>query len=121
LNDQAGDIQAPRIRIIGTDEIAAALHNAGLRPDRAVIVLVGGADGMGEKDFETVAQVLRDEVVPVAERRNAVVIDGGTDAAELEPNHTLFLLVPGTQWGTRHGGWRTSPGSSRAAGPRSPC
>ncbi|MGH3338431.1 MAG: hypothetical protein ACRDPL_06340, partial [Propionibacteriaceae bacterium] len=89
--------------------------------------------------FETVAQVLRDEVVPVAERRDAVVIDGGTDsgvmqligrarsalggrfpligvaaegtvlvpgpgtpspdAVELEPNHTLFLLVPGTQWG----------------------
>jgi hypothetical protein len=86
-----------------------------------------------------VAQVLRDEVVPVAERRDAVVIDGGTDsgvmqligrarsalhgrfpligvaaegtvllpgagtpssdAVELEPNHTLFLLVPGTQWG----------------------
>jgi hypothetical protein len=83
--------------------------------------------------------VLRDEVVPVAERRDAVVIDGGTDsgvmqligrarsalggrfpligvaaegtvlvpgagtpspdAVKLEPNHTLFLLVPGTQWG----------------------
>jgi hypothetical protein len=77
--------------------------------------------------------------VPVAERRDAVVIDGGTDsgvmqligrarsasggsfpligvaaegtvrvpgagtsspdAVELEPNHTLFLLVPGVQWG----------------------
>jgi hypothetical protein len=86
-----------------------------------------------------VARVLRDEVVPVAERRDAVVIDGGTDsgvmqligrtrsalggrfpligvaaegtvlvpgagtpspdAVRLEPNHTLFLLVPGTQWG----------------------
>jgi hypothetical protein len=139
LNDQASEIQAPRIQIVGTDEIAAALDSAGLRPDRAVIVLVGGAGGMGEKDFETVAQVLRDEVVPVVERRDAVVIDGGTDAGvmqligrarsasggrfpligvaaegtvlvpgagmsspdavELEPNHTLFLLVPGTEWG----------------------
>ena len=139
MDDQAGGIQAPRIRIVGTDEIAAALDSAGLGPDRAVIVLVGGADGMGEKEFETVAKVLRDEVVPVAERRNAVVIDGGTDsgvmrligrarsalrgrfpligvaaegtvvvpgagtsspdAVKLEPNHTLFLLVPGTQWG----------------------
>ena len=139
MNDQAGDIQAPRIRIAGTDEIAAALDSAGLRPDRAVIVLVGGAGTMGEKEIETVAQVLRDEVVPLVERRDAVVIDGGTDsgvmqmigrarsasagrfplvgvAAEgtvlvpgvgtpspdavgLEPNHTLFLLVPGTQWG----------------------
>jgi hypothetical protein len=139
LNDQAGHLQAPLLRIVDTDEIAAALDSAGLRPDRAVIVLVGGAGGMGGKDFETVAQVLRDEVVPVAERRNAVVIDGGTDsgvmqligrarsalggrfpligvaaegtvlvpgagtpspdAVELEPNHTLFLLVPGKQWG----------------------
>ena len=139
MNDQAGDIQASRIRIASTDEIAAALDSAGLRLDRAVIVLVGGAGTMGEKEFETVAQVLRDEVVPVAERRDAVVIDGGTDsgvmqligrarsalggrfpligvaaegtvlvpgagtpspdAVRLEPNHTLFLLVPGTQWG----------------------
>ena len=93
----------------------------------------------GEQDLATVAALLRDEVVPLAERRDAVVIDGGTDsgvmqliglarsalggrfpligvaaegtvvvpgagptspdAVELEPNHTLFLLVPGTQWG----------------------
>lgn len=139
MNDQASDIQAPRIRIASTDEIAAALDSAGLRADRAVIVLVGGAGSMDEKEFETMAQVLRDEVVPVVERRDAVVIDGGTDsgvmqligrvrselggrfpligvaaegtvllpeagtpssdAVKLEPNHTLFLLVPGTQWG----------------------
>ena len=139
MNAEAGDIRASRIRIASTDEIAAALDSAGLRLDRAVIVLVGGAATMGEKHVETVAQVLRDEVVPVAERRDAVVIDGGTDsgvmqligrarsalggrfpligvAAEstvrvpgagtpspgtvrLEPNHTLFLLVPGTRWG----------------------
>jgi hypothetical protein len=139
MDDQAGDIRASRIRIASTDEIAAALESAGLRLDRTVIVLVGGADKMGDKEFETVAQVIRDEVVPVAERRDAVVIDGGTDsgvmqligrarsalggrfpligvaaestvqvpgsgtpspdAVRLEPNHTLFLLVPGTQWG----------------------
>src|SRR4051812_34367986 len=139
LNDRAGDVEAPRIRIVGTDEIAAALESAGLGPDRAVIVLVGGAGGMGEKELDTVASVLRDEVMPVVERRDAVVIDGGTDsgvmqligrarsalggrfpligvaaegtvlvpgagtsspdAIELEPNHTLFLLVPGTHWG----------------------
>lgn len=139
MNDHAGDIQASSIRIVGTDEIAAALGSAGLRLDRPVIVLVGGAGGMGEEAFETVAQVLRNDVVPLVQRRGAVVIDGGTDsgvmrligrarsalggrfpligvaaegtvlvpgagssspdAVELEPNHTLFLLVPGTQWG----------------------
>jgi hypothetical protein len=139
MNEQAGDIQAPRIRIVGTDDIAAALDSAGVRRDRVVIVLVGGASGMGAKDIEAVAEVLRNEVVPIAERRDAVVIDGGTDsgvmrligrarsasggrfplvgvaaegtvvdpgaggsspdAVELEPHHTLFLLVPGTSWG----------------------
>lgn len=84
MNNQAGDIQASRIRIASTDEIAAALDSAGLRLDRAVIVLVGGAGTMGEKEFETVAQVLRDEVVPVAERRDAVVIDGGTDSGVMQ-------------------------------------
>jgi hypothetical protein len=139
MNDQSGDIRAAPIRIASTDDIAAALDSAGLRLDRPVIVLVGGAGTMGGKEFETGAQVLRDEVVPIAERRDAVVIDGGTDsgvmqligrarsalggsfpligvaaegtvlvpgagtpspdAVELEPNHTLFLLVPGTRWG----------------------
>jgi hypothetical protein len=139
MNGQVDDIPASRIRIGSTDEITAALHGAGLRLDRAVIVLVGGAGTMGDKELETVDQVLRDEVVPLAERRDAVVIDGGTDsgvmqligrarsasggrfpligvaaestvllpgvetpspdAVRLEPNHTLFLLVPGTQWG----------------------
>lgn len=139
MSEQAGDTPAPRIRIVSTDEISAALDSAGLRRERAVVVLVGGAGGMGEKDLETVAEVLRTVVVPLVERRDAVVIDGGTDsgvmrligrarsaaegrfplvgvaaegtvvvpgartvspdAVELEPNHTLFLLVPGTHWG----------------------
>src|SRR5438045_9620275 len=72
MNNQAGDIQAPRIRIASTDEIAAALDSAGLRLDRAVIVLVGGAGTMGEKEFETVAQVLRDEGGPAARGGAAV-------------------------------------------------
>ena len=51
MNDQSGDIQAARIRIASTDEIAAALDSAGLRLARAVIVLVGGAGIMGERSL----------------------------------------------------------------------
>jgi hypothetical protein len=47
-------------------------------------VLAGGAGGMGEKEFETAAQVLPDEVVPVAERRDAVVIDVDTDSGVVQ-------------------------------------
>jgi hypothetical protein len=139
VSEQAGGIRAPRIRITGAEDVAAALDNAGLRRDRAVIVLVGGAGGLGAEDLETLAEVLVNEVVPVAERLDAALIDGGTDsgvmrligrarsasaaqfplvgvaargtvvdldargstpdAVELEPNHTLFLLVPGNRWG----------------------
>lgn len=139
MEQQAGDNPAPRIRIVGPDDIPAALDSAGLRRDRVVVVLVGGAGGLGPGDLEKVADVLRNEVVPIVERRDAVVVDGGTDsgvmrligrarsvsdgrfplvgvaaegtvvdpgaggsspnAAELEPNHTVFLLVPGTHWG----------------------
>jgi hypothetical protein len=133
------DIQARCIRVVDADDIAAALERAGLDRGRVVIVLVGGANGMAAEDLESADQVLRNELVPIAERRNAVVIDGGTDSGvmrligrarsasggrfplvgvaaeatvigpwatetppdpvELEPNHTLFLLVPGTRWG----------------------
>jgi len=88
MNNQAGDIQASRIRIASADEIAAALDSAGLRMDRAVIVLVGGAGTTGEKEFAAEGTVL----VPGAGAPSP-------DAVKLEPNHTLFLLVPGTQWG----------------------
>jgi hypothetical protein len=139
MNEQPVDDLAPHVRIVGADEIAVALDCAGLRRGREVVVLVGGAGGMDEDDLETVAEVLEKEVVPIVERRDAVVIDGGTDsgvmrsigrarsesggrfplvgvaaegtvvlpgagtalpdAVELEPNHTLYLIVPGTRWG----------------------
>jgi hypothetical protein len=139
MSDQAGHALAPRIRIVGADEIPAALDRAGFRRGRVVVVLVGGAAGMSERDLDAVAEVLVDEVVPLVERLDAVVIDGGTDsgvmrligrarsalggrfpllgvaaegtvvvpgagtaspnAAQLEPNHTLFLIVPGSRWG----------------------
>jgi hypothetical protein len=139
MNEEAADIDAPHIRIVSTDDIPAALDRVGLHRERVVVVLVGGASGMGEQDLANVAEVLRHEIVPLVERRDAVVIDGGTDsgvmrligqarsaaggrfplvgvavegtvvvpgagatspdAAELEPHHTLILLVPGTQWG----------------------
>ena len=146
MNEQAGDIDAPRIRIVRADDIPAALDRVGLRRERVVIVLVGGAGGMSEQDLANMAKLLRSEIVPLAERRDAVVIDGGTDSGvmrligrarsssggrfplvgvavegtvvlpgtapsspdsvELEPHHTLFLLVPGTQWGDEVG-WMT--------------
>ena len=80
MGDQAGHALAPHLRIVGTDEIPAALDRAGFRRGRVVVVLVGGAAGMSDRDLEAVAEVLVEEVVPLVERLDAVVIDGGTDS-----------------------------------------
>ncbi|MGE3287352.1 MAG: hypothetical protein AB7J32_14775 [Pseudonocardia sp.] len=139
MDERVGALRAPRIQVASTEDVAAALDGSGPGRERTVIVLVGGAGGLGEEMLAALADVLRDEVVPVAEQRKAVVVDGGTDsgvmrligraraaagggfplvgvaaegtvvapeartsapdAAALEPNHTLFLLVPGANWG----------------------
>jgi len=127
------------VRITSSDEVLAGIERIGVGRDQPVIVLVGGAGGMQERDLELLAEVMREAVVPAAVRHGAVVVDGGTDsgvmrligqarsaagadfplvgvaaegtvtfpgaapasadAAELEPNHTGYLLVPGSTWG----------------------
>jgi hypothetical protein len=140
MSEQTDSARAPLIMVDRVEELPAALERAGLAPERTVVVLVGGAGGMGEQDLHSVGDILRDTVVPVVERHAAVVIDGGTDsgvmrligrarsaagarfplvgvaavgtvvipggsgptssdAAPLEPHHTLFVLVPGREWG----------------------
>src|SRR3954470_22622019 len=139
MSEQTDNARAPRVMVDRVEELPAALERAGLALERAVVVLVGGAGGMGEQDLHSVGDILRDTVVPVVERHAAVVVDGGTDsgvmrligrarsasgarfplvgvaaegtvlvpgagtpspdAVALQPNHTLFLLVPGTRWG----------------------
>ena len=127
------------VRVASPDEVLTGLEQVGVERDRPVVVLVGGAGGMGEREHETLAAVMRDAVAPAVVRAGAVVVDGGTDsgvmqligrarsaaaagfplvgvaaegtvtvpgapapsadAADLEPNHTAFLLVPGSTWG----------------------
>ena len=71
---------------------------------RDAVVVDGGTDSgvmrlIGRARAESGG---RFALVGVAVARTVVVPGGGApnpDAAELEPNHTLFLLVPGTDWG----------------------
>jgi hypothetical protein len=140
MSEQTDSGLAPLIMVDRVEELPAALERAGLAPERAVVMLVGGAGGMGEQDVQSVSNILRDTVVPVVERHAAVVVGGGTDsgvmhligrarsaararfplvgvaatgtvaipggsgptssdAAPLEPHHTLYVLVPGREWG----------------------
>lgn len=140
MSEHVGSAAAPLVDVHEVDQLSDALRGAGVAADRVVMVLVGGAGGMGEQDLLAVGDVLRTALLPVIARYNAVVVDGGTDsgvmrligrarsaaaagfpllgvaatgtvvipgggepessdAAPLEPNHTLFVLVPGAEWG----------------------
>ena len=69
----------PIVAVSGED-IGAALRQLGLRPPRPVLVVVGGAGGLGEDDVAQLRSLFSDGLAPLAERRGAAVIDGGTDA-----------------------------------------
>jgi hypothetical protein len=61
-------------------QVPAALSALGVRRDRPVMVLVGGAGGMAARDVEDIAALFRIVVFPVLDRHGAAVLDGGTDS-----------------------------------------
>lgn len=128
------------LQIDALAEIASAIERFGFTGNRPVLVLVGGASKLSQEDFEKIRALFLDAIAPAAQKWQAFVVDGGTDAgvmrlmgearqhvggtfpligvapigvaevpdcsppdnpdsAPLEPNHTHFLLVPGSNWG----------------------
>jgi hypothetical protein len=68
------------VRVDEVDHLAAGLDELGVRRGRPVVVLVGGAGGMGDGDLRLVDRMLREAVFPVLDRLDAAVVDGGTDS-----------------------------------------
>ena len=119
--DAVNNEQSVRVDDVG--DLAQALDRLGVRRDRPVLVLVGGAGGMTPEHMDLFRGLLAD-LLPMLLDRGVAVVDGGTDsgvmkvmgglkgdltlvgvAAEgalgdvaLEPNH-IHVLVPGDQWG----------------------
>lgn len=127
------------VMVTKVEELDHDLRLIDLDSSRPVLVIVGGASQLGEKDMGLLKQVFEKVIVPVAETCGAAVIDGATDAgvmrligqarsasaatfpligvaavgtiilpnenisstdaAPLEPNHTHFVFVPGSNWG----------------------
>ena len=121
------------------DQIETTIAALKIKPDRPVLVLIGGASKLSAFDYQLIEQVFEAVLAPIAQRHQAAVIDGGTDtgvmrlmgharhriggtfpligvapidlailpnqsatsesAAPLEPHHSHFLLVPGSDWG----------------------
>jgi hypothetical protein len=120
-------------------QLPSLIETLKLDTPRPVLVIVGGASKISPEDLDRLALLFTEVVAPVADRLQAIVVDGGTDsgvmkligqaraaigatfpligvsaigtvsypgmvcenedAATLEPNHSHFILVPGSNWG----------------------
>jgi len=120
-------------------QLPSLIETLKLKNPRPVLVIVGGASKISPEDSTRLGLLFHEVVAPVADRLQAVVVDGGTDcgvmqligqaraaiggsfplvgvsaigtincpglicenpqAADLEPNHSQFILVPGNNWG----------------------
>jgi hypothetical protein len=69
----------PCVHVEHVDRLAGALDRLGIRRGRPVVVLVGGAGGMTDGDLARADGVLREAVLPLLDRLDAAVVDGGTD------------------------------------------
>jgi SLOG in TRPM, prokaryote len=61
-------------------DLTAAVDELGLRSRRPVLVLVGGAAGLGERAKERLGILFSDVLLPVAVACRAAMVDGGTDS-----------------------------------------
>ncbi|MFD8098390.1 hypothetical protein ACFV24_02540 [Nocardia fluminea] len=70
----------PIVDVTSLDTIDETLTQAGLPVGRPVVVVVGGAGGLATDPNGTLARLLRQHIVPLVQRLDATVVDGGTDA-----------------------------------------
>jgi hypothetical protein len=61
-------------------ELKEAWRLLGFTGERSAIVIVGGAGGMSEEDIAKVQIFFQKHLIPFAQKKNAVIIDGGTDS-----------------------------------------
>lgn len=81
----------PTERVTRPQDIPSALKRLGLRCGRPVMVSVGGAGRMAPKHLELVRTLLLDHVLPVLERCDAAVVDGGTDSGVMRVMGDVFF------------------------------
>jgi TRPM family ion channel len=80
-----GDGHAARVvRPCQYADVAPAVDRLGLRGQRLVMVVVGGAAGLGELDKERLFTLFGHALLPVVTSRRAVVVDGGTDSGVMQ-------------------------------------
>lgn len=90
---------SPTIRISNRKQIQPALTELKIPKSKNVIVLIGGASGIGFLDTFAMRKAIR-IVAKVAQKNKAILIDGGTQAGIMQEigkqrkrNHFTFPLV----------------------------
>jgi hypothetical protein len=76
LNDEI----KPAVQPDSFDELQEAWRLLGLPHNQSVIVIVGGAGGMTEEDIARVQMFFEKYLMPLAKKKNAAIIDGGTSS-----------------------------------------
>jgi hypothetical protein len=80
MTSPAGPGGPPIARVNHQADLLAALSEARMGRAMPVVVLIGGAAGLGDIDAEAWLPLVRDGVMRPAADLGAVVVDGGTDA-----------------------------------------
>jgi len=76
LNEQNKSVVRPN----ALDELKDAWQSLGFEKEQPVIVIVGGAGGMDADAIARVQAFFENHLVPFAMKKNAAIIDGGTDS-----------------------------------------
>lgn len=86
------------MRLTPRDDVLAALTALGLRSPRPVIVLVGGAGGLDDRDADRLRALFADGLVSAAVRCKAAAIDGGTQSGVMrllgDAHHAAAATTP---------------------------
>jgi hypothetical protein len=87
---------AVALRVRSDDEIAEAFVNSGLPQNRPTLVVVGGASQLNEPDFQQVQSLFMEAIAPIAQKWQAVVVDGGTDVGVMRLMGQARAALDGT-------------------------
>jgi len=84
-NIRFGEHQALKVEINSKDEISSALDVLSLNRKQPVIVIIGGAGGVREEDWDPIRKAMG-IIGQIAHETGAAIIDGGTDSGVMAIN-----------------------------------
>lgn len=76
--------------------VAADIESIGIQKKRPVIVVIGGASQLSDDIFQQIRGLFVEVLAPIAERLQAVVVDGGTDAGVMRLMGQARTQISGT-------------------------